>query len=128
MNRKASAILLLIAVLLYLLKPVMPFVEYSIFKDYIAQNLCINREKPRSCCEGKCYLKKQVEKNAEDEAPSTASHKDKKNSRSETKEFLAVFEFSPLLLVAEIELSSEQIWFYEAFRFSGVFVPPQSIC
>jgi hypothetical protein len=31
-------------------------------RNYIAQNLCENRTKPKSCCHGKCFLKKQLTK------------------------------------------------------------------
>ncbi len=48
------------------LHPVLPFIEYYSFREYIAENLCINRNNPRSCCEGKCYLEKRVKENAPD--------------------------------------------------------------
>lgn len=30
-------------------------------REYIAENLCENRDEPDSCCEGSCHLKKQLE-------------------------------------------------------------------
>lgn len=45
-------------------------------QSYISNNLCINRDKPASHCNGKCYLKKQL--NKADEAknnPKTNSRK-----------------------------------------------------
>jgi hypothetical protein len=33
---------------------------YEWNKDYIASNLCINRDKPKSCCHGKCFLNKKM--------------------------------------------------------------------
>jgi hypothetical protein len=35
---------------------------YQVNKEYIAANLCINRDKPELNCCGKCYLKKQFSK------------------------------------------------------------------
>jgi len=35
---------------------------YEVNKDYIAKNLCVNRNKPELKCCGKCYLKKQLNK------------------------------------------------------------------
>jgi hypothetical protein len=35
------------------------------YKDYISKNLCINKDKPHNCCQGKCYLADQVKKNTE---------------------------------------------------------------
>ncbi len=33
-------------------------------KDYIAQNLCENKDEPALACDGKCYLRKQMKKTA----------------------------------------------------------------
>jgi hypothetical protein len=34
--------------------------DYKINEDFIAKNLCENRNKPTCCCHGKCYLGKQL--------------------------------------------------------------------
>ena len=34
--------------------------QYEIQKDYIANNLCVDRAKPSSCCKGKCFLQKKL--------------------------------------------------------------------
>lgn len=49
------------------LHPVLPFIEYYSLREYIAENLCINRENPGSCCEGKCYLEKRIKESSPDE-------------------------------------------------------------
>lgn len=36
--------------------------DYNINKNFIAANLCENRNKPACCCKGKCFLKKQMQK------------------------------------------------------------------
>jgi hypothetical protein len=33
---------------------------YEMNKDYIAASLCENRAKPACCCKGKCFLRKQL--------------------------------------------------------------------
>jgi hypothetical protein len=53
---------LIIVLTAYLIIPVLPVIDYLIHKDYIAKNLCVNRNKPKSCCKGKCYLVKQLKK------------------------------------------------------------------
>lgn len=55
---------------------------YSINKEYIATILCINKAKPEMHCDGKCYLKKQVEK-ADDVSKTTG------NTREKSETFLA---------------------------------------
>jgi len=54
--------ILLIAIGTYLIVPVVPIFDYLINKDYIAKNLCVNKDKPKSCCKGKCHLIKQLNK------------------------------------------------------------------
>jgi hypothetical protein len=49
--------------------------SYYIQKDYIAKNLCENRNKPQMHCEGKCCLKKRLAKEAKDQVPSPGSQK-----------------------------------------------------
>lgn len=39
-----------------LVKPVMPLLEYAINKDYIAQMLCVNKDRAEKECQGRCYL------------------------------------------------------------------------
>lgn len=58
---KAIAILLSVIVLLPSIQKVAIIVDYEVNKDYIARNLCINRDKPEMACEGKCQLCKRLE-------------------------------------------------------------------
>jgi len=36
--------------------------SYALNKSYIAAELCVNKAKPKSCCAGKCYLTRQMNK------------------------------------------------------------------
>jgi hypothetical protein len=38
----------------------MPYIEYGLFKDYIAENLCIKKNEADNCCQGKCFLEQQI--------------------------------------------------------------------
>jgi hypothetical protein len=40
-------------------------IDYQLNKNYIASSLCVNRSKPMSCCKGKCFLRKQMQKDEE---------------------------------------------------------------
>lgn len=52
-------------------------VSFFMNKDYIARILCINKDKPRLNCNGKCYLQKQLEKEKKSELPIPGISKDK---------------------------------------------------
>ena len=60
-------ILALSGVLLQNLTRVMIYVNFEINREYIAKNLCINRDEPITVCGGKCYLQKQLEDQARKE-------------------------------------------------------------
>lgn len=53
-------------ILLYglgLLRPIAPWIEYELNKDYIKTYLCVNKDTPMTQCGGRCYLKEQLESN-----------------------------------------------------------------
>ena len=50
-----------------MLRPIQPYVEYVINQDYIAEFLCINKDKPKLECNGKCQLVKELEKQQDNE-------------------------------------------------------------
>ncbi len=59
--------------MLAMLRPVQPYLEYALNQDYIAEFLCVNKDKPQLQCNGKCHLAKQIEKQQEQEPFSTLS-------------------------------------------------------
>ncbi|WP_194765692.1 hypothetical protein [Tamlana sp. I1] len=60
-----------------LLKPLWPVLEYVSNYDYIATVLCENTDKPELACNGKCYLTKQLAKEAQEseETPNKSQNK-----------------------------------------------------
>ena len=61
MFRKAISILFFFVYLAGLVQPVLPLVEYYLFKESITELFCVNRDNPESDCEGMCYLSNQIE-------------------------------------------------------------------
>jgi len=49
--------------------------EYNVNKAYVSKVLCVNRDKPQMHCDGKCFLKKELNRNADHQRndPSTTS-------------------------------------------------------
>jgi hypothetical protein len=62
MFRWASTILLLLLVLLQIAGKWLVFADYALNKAYIARTLCVNKSKPSMHCNGKCHLRKQLQK------------------------------------------------------------------
>jgi len=66
--------------LFMLLKPVFPVIEYAVNYNYISKVLCVNKNKPKMHCNGKCHLMKELAKESESEKPLSS---DKKNISQE---------------------------------------------
>ena len=73
--------LIIIVILAFFLKPVLPVVDYIVNYDYISKVLCENKAKPQLKCNGKCHLMKELAKASEDEKPINSDKKD--NSKHE---------------------------------------------
>ncbi|WP_445718125.1 hypothetical protein [Flavobacterium sp.] len=74
-------IVLLISIFM-LARPAIPFLEYIVNYDYIVKELCENKEKPELKCNGKCHLKKELAKTAEEDKNTSSSDK-KQNVKQE---------------------------------------------
>lgn len=61
MKSRGLPIFFTLLYLVAMLKPVFPVFEYVVNQDYIAEYLCINKDKPMMDCNGKCYLAKMLQ-------------------------------------------------------------------
>jgi hypothetical protein len=65
--KKFSTIILLTIIILQTFGSFVIQVDYFLNKSYIAKVFCINREKPKMHCNGKCYLAKQLKEQEQQE-------------------------------------------------------------
>jgi hypothetical protein len=116
--------ILLIVMAAYLIIPAIPVIDYLINKEYIAKNLCVNKDKPKSCCKGKCHMVKQLQKatkNSETDPRNT-------NNRVQLKELNEFIISRTCSYTAEI--TSYKYLVYNILVFSqlacaAIFVPPE---
>jgi len=102
---------------------------YECNKQYIAANLCENRDKPQLKCCGKCYLNKQLKKADKGSEDGTTNSSSGKNSWAESSPFIL-----PVAAVLSAPLffshSSSPQGYYQQMplnKVSGaVFHPPQA--
>lgn len=92
---RLKSVFAVIFVLYMVLQPVVPYIEYYAFKQYIITNLCVEREVENSCCKGKCYLEKKVSEANETEDNNTKAPTTKKT------------EISPYVLPTKINLQKD---------------------
>lgn len=124
MNRLFGILLILVLALPSLAKLCI-YIDFKIDQDYIANNLCINIDKPELMCSGKCYLNKALNIDSQ-QTPATIP-----------SELLAKISLPFILDVFYLSLldktSSEQyirnLWVYQSYHssnyFDEVYHPPQ---
>lgn len=99
------------------------YANYYINKEYIAKVLCINKDKPEIHCEGKCQLKKELDKEEKKEQ-SPANPLNEKNeiqlfSQNNSNIFLFIpFSTNHLTAYYSFHLSEE--------HFHSIFHPPKN--
>lgn len=66
---------LVVILLVFIFKPILPVAGFIANYDYIKTEICENRDRPEMHCNGKCYLKKELAKTAqENDFQSTLTH------------------------------------------------------
>jgi hypothetical protein len=73
---KFFAMVLLVSIAGTTFSKAIALLDYKLNENYIATTLCENKDKPACCCHGKCFLKKQLQKD-EDGKNSLPFSKDK---------------------------------------------------
>ena len=127
MQHRFSAILLLFILIFNIFRYEIPYIQYAIFKDYIAENLCVNKDKPASCCEGKCFREKQVKivNEADQEDNSSDKSLPVPSQNKEIKEFL----FAKIIIPEPTATTISSPVFTDIIFFSRhiptLFIPPQ---
>ncbi|WP_237602339.1 hypothetical protein [Aequorivita vitellina] len=120
-------LILVIASVVILTKPMWPVVDYIVNYDYIVNVLCENKDKPEMQCNGKCHLSKELAKEAgaEDENPFSS-----KISHTEIPQFIISEEISEYIFTSESEIASIEKTGYKPNLNSFLFIskilhPPQ---
>ena len=75
--KKAVTILLLTIIVLQTFSSFVIQADYFLNKSYIAKVLCINKEKPMMHCNGKCYLKKRLKEQEQQDQQAPNSKREK---------------------------------------------------
>ena len=129
--KKAIAIIISLCFLVQLTARFAVIGYYKLNKNYIARNLCENKDKPKSTCCGKCYLRKQLKKVDDNESPVK-----KAPVKTEKNEILVAvvtpprhFSIQPLIVADATSIQNPvfQSMYASAVPFS-VFHPPSPNC
>jgi len=123
-SKSFGVIICLSILFFYLIRPVLPYIEYSIDKDYISKNLCIKKNIPGNCCQGKCYLLEQIKKNSEPLNSTTENSKknvpDQKVEDHLPSEGISTIPFEKVSIL----ITNYSFRIVDSFN-SSFFVPPK---
>ena len=87
--KQLFAIFLLSTFLANWASPYLPYIDYLINKEFIAKELCENKDKPALKCHGKCHLEKQIKKVAKKEKKGTTPFSDSKKNTKQLDYFIS---------------------------------------
>lgn len=59
------------------------FLDFEINRNFIAAKLCVNRDTRGSCCKGRCYLKRELARDNDQQQPLNNTQKDEVHFFSE---------------------------------------------
>ena len=107
--------------ILAMVKPIMPLFTYIYNQDYIAEFLCINKDKPEMACKGKCYLMQMLE----EENKEKGKHMPPIDMREYPIGFVEFVAFYPRVITQ----AKKTVSFFYSFNYSylhstSVFHPP----
>lgn len=118
--------ILLLVLTAYIIIPVIPVFDYLIHKEYIAKNLCVNRDKPKSCCHGKCHMVKKLKKanpNTENDSKDTT----KRIQYKDLDGFLLVWNRQSFLRKTNYNYLIYNTSKFQLLAIAAVFVPPKQM-
>ena len=69
------------------------YISFKFNQKELAETVCENKNKPKSCCAAKCYLEKEIKKEDKRQSDSSPSIKDK-TEKSELRTGLITFVFA----------------------------------
>jgi hypothetical protein len=127
MKYRIYSFILLLVLIFNIFRFEIPYIEYAIFKTYIAKNLCVNKDKPHSCCEGKCFREKQLKQiNSTHETETTNEKKSNKiPGTKEVKEFIQALIFVPTTVETAFNYAVISGIVIISRSVSSIFVPPK---
>jgi hypothetical protein len=122
MLKQCTALLLLLAFMTTTFSKAFIVVDFYANQDYIAKNLCVNRDKPMMHCCGRCQLRKRLNRDAD---------QDKNNPEQRAENKQEVLFLDELATIPGVPTFSHVDLPYSSFtdedpvdRPSGIFHPP----
>jgi hypothetical protein len=126
MRYKCYTLGYVVILILYLVRPGLPYILYEFNKEYISKNLCVEKDNPGNSCNGKCHLKEQINKNGEN---NDAENPDKRKINLNSKVEDHLLSRGVLSTAFKKDLSVISIYSIGSIQkyLKVIFIPPE-IC
>ncbi len=99
-------------------------ISFEMNKEFIVKNLCEQKEEVDNCCQGSCHLKKELEKQDEQDA---STNNQQKVKLEQDQCYYGLFLFASKLSI-ENEIETPNNPYQLADYSASVFQPPETIC
>ncbi|WP_346854237.1 hypothetical protein [uncultured Draconibacterium sp.] len=119
--KQFASIILIMSVLTFQFSELLVYVSFKINQDYIAKNLCVEKDVEGSTCKGCCHLKKKVneQQKQKDKLPLNESEKQNINF------YAHICNLSMALHEEQVEYSiKKQPEYFQIFCYT-IFHPPK---
>jgi hypothetical protein len=121
--KKTLSIILLFAISFNVFSKAILWVNYEVNKAEIARKYCENKAKPKMHCDGKCHLKKQIEKQeSKEKNPISGDAKDKFESH-----FFVEISYSFATQNSQLKTQHSYSPNHSHSHSHSVFSPPKSL-
>ena len=127
MKHRIYSIFYLAIITCYIVRPVMPYIEYAVNKEYIAKYLCIYKDIPGNKCQGKCHLHKELQKNAESNKSDQNGNNNQNNQNNKIDDHLMAVNVILQPVQKTINIIFKNICSTILDFSNPVFTPPKSI-
>jgi hypothetical protein len=115
--------ILILSVVSFQFSETLIFISFKINQEYIAKNLCVEKDVENSTCKGCCQLKKKLENQEKQKEQLPPSQTNKNNVDFFAQEITQIKQFFPFLGITKSVLTL-QFSKYLLFR---VFHPPRKM-
>ena len=120
---------IIMVIMLFMKAMVAPilFLDYELRKDYIIQNFCINKDKPKLHCDGKCYLAKRIAAADKQEESQNTSTSLSKIINLEINPIQVVFDFEFDYTFNYKKINNNFVYLHSIYSstLGSVFQPPR---
>ena len=123
MWKKLTAAIFIIAFLIQTFSEAVIIIDFYANQKYIAQNLCVNKDKPMMHCCGKCQLRKKLQQQQNNDK----QNPEQRNNKNEVLSSKSFFATAPLVKMQELCINYTNLSFAKEIEMPRSFFHPPGV-